>query len=159
MTERCVHEPQVRLAAVEDRWTDALLQHVSRCDDCAAAGAAAPFMTAFARTDARRRPLPDPAVIWLKARLLRGSVDADRAVRPLNVMQAVAYLVIAAGWAALLTWKWSDVERWILSVTPSNMVGELAGIHSSVPATVVLAIVVLSSLTVMVALHAILAEE
>ena len=65
MTERCIHEPQVSRAVIEDRWTDALRLHVSQCPDCEVAAAVAPFMTAFARTDVRRRPLPDPAMLWL----------------------------------------------------------------------------------------------
>ena len=98
-------------------------------------------------------------MIWLKAHLLRGTVAADRAARPLNVAQLVSYIVIAAGWVALLTWKWNDLEAWLLSATPAHLLGNLAGSGTSVPTTVVLAVVVLSSITVFLGLHTILAEE
>ena len=159
MRETCVQEPLVRHAAVEDRWTGALRQHVARCEDCAAAAAAAPFMTRFAKFDMRQRALPDPAVLWLKAQLLRGNAVVDRASRPLNIAQFVSYVVIAAGWAGLLTWKWSELQQWVLHFTPESMVGAAAGMPSSTSATIVVALLILSSLTVMVGLHAILAEE
>ena len=159
MTRHCVQEPQVRHAAIEDRWTTALREHASACQDCAAAAAIAPFMTRLARTEVRHRTLPDPGVIWLKARLIGGTAIAERAARPLNVAQIVTYLVLAAGWAGLLTWKWAEVQRWLLGFTPANMVSELAGVQPSFSASVVLTFVVLSSLTVLLGLHAILAEE
>ena len=159
MSDICVQEHLARRAAVEDRWTEALRQHVKECRDCAAAAAAAPFMTRFAKIDARQRALPDPAVLWLKAQLLRGTAVADRATRPLNIAQMAAYLAIAAGWAALLTWKWSDLQQWLLGFTPASLVGEAAGAHSSMSAAILVSVVILSSLTVMLGLHAILAEE
>ena len=159
MSENCIQEPLVRRASVEDRWTEALRQHVATCQDCAAAAAAAPFMTRLARIDARQRALPDPAVLWHKAQILRGSAVADRAARPLNIAQMVSYVVIAAGWAGLLTWKWNEMQQWVLRFTPSSMVTEAVGGHSSMSATILVAVLILSSLTVMLGLHAILAEE
>ena len=159
MTDQCVQEPLVRRAALEDRWTDALRQHVKTCPDCAAAANVSGFMSRLAGSIVRSRALPDPAVLWLKAHLLRGTAVADRVSRPLNVAQLISYVVIAAGWAALLTRKWTDLEAWLFSVTPANMLGNLAGSHASVPVSIVLAVVVLSSITVLLGLHAILAEE
>jgi len=158
MSEPCRHEPHILRAVVEDRWTDALREHVSRCADCAAAAAAAPFMKQLARVDERQQKLPDPAVVWLKAQLLRGGALAERAARPLTIVQITAYIVVAAGWAAVLTWKWADLQRIILSFTPTSIVQGIA--HSSaLSVTFLLMVVVLASMTVMLALHTILAED
>lgn len=154
----CNQEPLVRRAAVENRWTDALQEHVRTCSDCAAAAAAAPFMTRFARVDERRHALPDPSVVWLKAQLLRGNIAAERAARPLNFIQMVAYVVVAAGWAAVLTWKWADLQAWLLGFTPTQMVKGLSG-TSSLSVSFLMMVVVLASLTVMLGLHTILAED
>jgi len=81
MNELCRHETHVIRAVVEDQWTDALREHVAGCDNCAAAAAAAPFMKRLAQVDERQRKLPDPAVVWLKAQLLRGGALAERAAR------------------------------------------------------------------------------
>jgi hypothetical protein len=151
------HEVHVRRAAAQDQWTDALREHVKTCADCAAAAAATPFMKRLAAIDDRARALPDPAVLWLKAQIFRGTALAERATRPLNVAQIVAYLVVAAGWASVLTWKWADLQRWILGFTPAGMVQSVSANPLSL--TFMLAIVVLASMTVMLALHTILAED
>ncbi|HSP16936.1 MAG TPA: hypothetical protein VLV78_19475 [Thermoanaerobaculia bacterium] len=158
MSEPCRHEPQVRRAAAEDRWTDMLREHVKTCADCAAAAAAAPFMSRFARLDERQRKLPDPSVVWLKAQLLRGSAIADRAARPLSIVQMIAYTVVAVGWASVLTWKWADLQRWLLGFTPTHIVAGVAQ-YSPLSMAFLLTVVVLATMTVMLALHTILAED
>lgn len=158
MSERCRHEQHVIRAAAEDRWTEALRAHVPTCADCTAAAAAAPFMRTLSRIDERQRKLPDPAVLWLKAQLLRNLVMADRAMRPLNVVQVVAYVAVAAGWAAVLTWRWADLQRWIFGFTPTSMVQGIT--HASpLSITFMLTVVVLASMTLMLALHTIVAED
>jgi hypothetical protein len=158
MTNACPHEANVRQAAAGDRWTEALRAHAKECADCAAAAAVSAFMNVAASSTVRPS-LPDPAVIWLKANLMRGLAITDRASRPLNFVQLIAYLAVAAGWAALLTWKWADLHAWVVSVTPANLVGNLAGTEASFSVTIVAAVVILSSLTLGLGLHAILAEE
>lgn len=158
MSERCRHEPHVIRAASENSWTEALREHVPTCADCTAAAGAAPFMRRIARIDARERRLPDPAVLWLKAQLLRSTAIVDRVTRPLNIVQMFAYATVAAGWAALLTWKWTDIQRWLLTLSPAHIAGGVA-YSSPLSITFLLTIVVLASLTVMLGLHTILAED
>lgn len=159
MSETCRHETHVQRAAAENNWTESLRAHVATCEDCAAAAAVAPFMYRFARTNERQSRLPDASVVWLKAQLLRGTIMAERVSRPLNILQIVAYVLVAGGWAALVTWKWAELQSWMLSFTPKSVVGGLAGTQTVVSAPLMLAVVVLTSMTVMLALHTILAEE
>lgn len=159
MSERCEQETHVARAAAGGTLSESLRAHVAGCRDCAAAAAIAPFMTRFSRTNERQRRLPDASVIWLKAQLLRGSVMAERVSRPLNVLQIASYVLVAGGWAAVLTWKWSNLQQWLLSVTPESLVGGLVGTGSALSIPFLLTVVGLASLTVMVALHTILAEE
>jgi len=156
MIEPCRHEPHVRRATVENQWTDALREHVASCADCAAAAAAGTFMTRLSRFDERPRKLPDASVVWLKAQLFRGSVIADRAARPLNIVQMLAYTVVAGGWAAVLTWKWNDLQHWLLGFTPTQMVQRMS---SPLSATFLLTVVILATMTVILGLHTILAED
>lgn len=159
MSEPCRYEPQVRTAAARNAWTDALRAHVASCADCSAAVAVTPFMSRFARVDEREHLLPDASVLWLKAQLLGRTAAAERAVRPLNIAQIVAYLTVAAGWAALLTWKWSDLQQWFLSFTPAQMAATASGATGPLSVSFLLSVVVLASTTVMLALHTILTEE
>jgi hypothetical protein len=157
----CPMERDVVRAAAHDAWPAALRMHVESCEDCATAAAVAPWMQNFADDDVREHPLPDPSVLWLKAQLLKSSAAVDRASRPIATLQAGAYLLVAAGWAALLTLKWDAIQSWIHTFTPATMVARATGATASgsIPVSVILTVIALASMTVMVALHTILAEE
>ena len=155
----CRLERDVMLAAIDDRWTDALRRHVSECADCAAAATVSPWMQTFSRVDEREHILPDPAVVWIKAQILRGSAAIDRVSRPLAIYQLIAYALVAAGWAAMLTWKWNALTAWFESLTPSGFVATAAASTSDASLPFFLLVVVLSSMTVVLAFHTILAEE
>lgn len=158
MTGGCRLEPDVLRAAEENRWTDAQRRHVAECEECAAAASVAGWMSDFARVDERRHPLPDPAVLWLKAQVLRGSTAVERASRPMTFAQTAAYFVVATGWATLLTWKWSAVVNWLESLRPSHF--SITGAEAAtLSGTFLLAVLLLSSMTIVLALHSILAEE
>ncbi|MBV8516677.1 MAG: hypothetical protein JO197_04665 [Acidobacteria bacterium] len=158
MSERCRYEREVLRAAAADRWTDALREHLSGCDDCVAAMSVAPWMERFARISDREHILPDPQLVWLKAQLIRTPADVARVSRPLNAVQMLAYLLVAAGWAGLLMAKWEAVERWIRGFTPAGML-ETAARAQTLSLSVLALVFVLASATLMLGVHAILAEE
>jgi hypothetical protein len=153
----CRREPDVR----KGNWSDELRAHAQTCPDCAAAAAISPWMTSFAAMPDREHILPDPSVVWLKAQLLRDIATADRATRPMTSLQTGAYLVIAACWAAVLTWKWEVIVIWLHRLSPGQFIigASTDATASSMSMTFLMALVVLASLTIMVALHTILAEE
>ena len=158
MSEGCRFEAAVLRAAEDDRWTDELRRHLGECDECVATASVAPWMSRFARISDREHILPDPQIVWLKAQLLQGTADVARVSRPLNVLQLVAYLVVAGGWAALLTWRWDAVQAWMKGLTPTGMVQNMAT-GQSLSMSFFGLLVVLATMTVMLALHTILAEE
>ena len=160
MNDHCRYENDVIRAAREGGWTDALKVHLASCEECRAAASVSAFMATIAEEDARVRPLPSPSVVWLKAQILRDSLAADRVARPFTVFQWIAYFAVASGWAALMTWKWSAVNAWLLSFTPAHVIERASGLGGpSIPGTFYAGIVVLASLTMFLALHTIMAEE
>ena len=158
MSEACRFESAVMQAAREDRWTESLRAHLAECDDCVAAVSVAPWMTQFARIGDREHMLPDPSVLWLKAKLLQGTVEANRAARPMDIVQMIAYVVVAGGWASVLLWRWNAIETWMRSFTPRGMVQTVAG-AGTLSMSFFALVFLLASMTVMLALHTILAEE
>jgi hypothetical protein len=158
MNEGCRFESDILRAAGEDRWTESLRHHLTECDECVEAAAAAPWMTRFAKIGDREHILPDPQIVWLKARLLQGTAEIARAARPMNLVQLVSYLVVAGGWAALLTWKWAVVEKWLTGFTPTGIVQNVAR-GESLSMSFLAFMLILATMTVSVALHTILAEE
>ena len=161
MNTGCRLEPDAVRAASSGEWTVSLRAHVDNCADCAAAAEVGPWMQEFARLDDREHILPDPAVLWLKAKLMQSNETMQRASLPMTRLQIAAYLAVAACWASLLTWKWSAVQAWVTSLTPSHMVMASASAQATASLSVSFfaLVVVLSSATVFVAMHTILAEE
>jgi hypothetical protein len=162
MSAGCQREGEILVAAGRGPWSEETRQHLLECEECAAAAAVASWMSDAARNDVRQHKLPDPAVVWLKAQLLRQQSVAQRAGLPLNIVQIAAYLTVAGGWAALLTWKWRVLQLWVLSLSPRHVIldvsaGDAGSLSLSLP--LLFTVVVLASLTVMVALHTIVAEE
>lgn len=158
MTSSCRWEAEVLRAAREDEWPENLRRHLAECDECVATAAVAPWMTSFARISDRQHRLPDPAIVWLKAKMLQSSAEATRATRPMTVVQIISYVVVAAGWAAVLTWKWEALQSWLRSFTPTGVITASANAQALSP-SIFATVLVLVSMTVMLALHTIMAEE
>lgn len=160
MNAGCPHEPHVIRAAATNAWSESLRAHAAGCPDCAAAASAAPWMQELSIVDERPRTLPDPAVLWLKAKLLSASADVERVSRPITRLQMAAYAVVAACWAALLTWKWAALQAWAHTFTPHGVIlGASRAETAAMSGTLMLVLVVLASATAAVAMHTILAEE
>jgi hypothetical protein len=161
MRTDCPFEPNVIDAVANDAWTASLRAHVASCENCAAAAEVAPWMNSFSGINEREHILPDPAVLWLKARLLQSNAAVERASLPITRLQIAAYLIIAACWAALLTWKSAALQLWINHLSPGHMILNAGGANTtaSLSVTVLFAVIALASATVGVAMHTILAEE
>jgi hypothetical protein len=155
----CRYERDVLRAARQDRWSDELRAHLLECDDCVAAASVAPWMTRFAKISDREHRLPDPQLVCLKARLLHANADAARVARPITLVQMAAYLVVAGGWVALLTWKWDAVAAWMRGFTPTGLVQNVTSGQQSLSLWFFAVVFVLASTTAMLALHTIMAEE
>ena len=119
------------------------------------------WMQRFARISDGPAKLPDPSVMWIRARLLQSEAAAERAARPITNTQIGAYLVVAAGWAALLMWKWTSLAAWFRAFTPTHIILGAAGAEASTSLSLTFfgLLIVLASVTVMLAFHTILAEE
>jgi hypothetical protein len=121
----------------------------------------AAWMQQFAAIDDRERKLPDASTLWVKAKLMQSTVAMERASRPLTRVQMASYLVVASGWAALVTWKWSALVAWFNSFTPAHIILGAAGAKTAttLSLTFLMTLIALASVTVMLAFHTILAEE
>jgi len=143
---------------IAGRWTDSLRAHIAQCADCEAAMLVAPHIAELAAVDMREHPLPDPQVVWLKAQLLRNTRAAERISRPLKIFQAISYVVVAAAWTAVLAWKWPAIQALLHSFSPERFVQNAAQ-AASLSMTFFVMVFVLSSITIGLALHTILAED
>lgn len=161
MSTACPREADVLHAASTANWSQATRDHLMHCADCSAAAETASWMAEFASLDDRTHALPDPGVLWLKAKLLHSSAAAQRAALPITRLGVAAYLIVAAGWAALLSWKWNALRAVINGFAPRHLILGASGAEAtaSLSATVFALVILLSCGTVGLAMHTILAEE
>jgi hypothetical protein len=113
------------------------------------------WMRQFAAIDDREHALPDPSIIWLKAKVLQSAKEVARASRAVTPVEIISQASVASLWAALLTWKWDAISSWFVSFSSRDVL--FAAPSVNLPFVMTLA--VLTGITVMVAMHSILVEE
>jgi hypothetical protein len=159
MSDRCRFETDVIRAANANGWSPELREHVAQCEECAAAADTGPWMRRFATQHDREHVLPSASVVWLKSQLLQGEAAAERATRPLTVSQISAYLVVAGGWAAIMNWKWTALQTWFAQLAPSRLIAHSSHAGPSLSLSFMVMVFALASITIVLAVHTILAEE
>lgn len=143
MTEPCPRGDSMVRATRTGGWTDELAAHVAECRSCRESDRLVRWLMELARkVDADSAPLPDPHLIWLKARIPGGLRDLERALLPIRVASAV----LAAGLGAVLghlgTRGWSSMGEWLAG--GGTLIRELPGLPVTVlPAILWIAIAVL----------------
>jgi anti-sigma factor RsiW len=100
-----------------------LASHLSSCPSCREAFDVARYMTRVAaETDAiaATRPLPEPAQLWWKARLLQRWNAETRATAPLDWMQRIEVVGGIVAVIVLLLIFWSDMRGGVASASLAN---------------------------------------
>jgi hypothetical protein len=109
----CDHERAVLRAVATGAWSDQLRQHLGGCPACSDAALVASVLAREAEELDPGPPLPDPSVIWLRARLEQRRHTARRATRIIDVFQVVAATAGVAATAALAPWLWPRLRDWL----------------------------------------------
>jgi hypothetical protein len=103
----CVHEDAVAVAAKSGEWTPELQAHRDGCMICAELTLVVAAMTADAEDLLNlSKPLPDPGVIWLRARLAEREDNFRRATRPIVWAQRATIAVVVAVGLAFAPGLW-----------------------------------------------------
>ena len=161
----CPHEQAVSHAARTGQWSGPLTAHVEQCADCRQATQAVSWMKRLAETSRRERPLPDPDLLWLKAKLFGEQAAADRATRPLVLTEGLAQGAVAVFAALWLAWNWPKIQTHLtgLWTRPAEIswLSETMIEASAQPLHLALASVAVAAvcLVVVFALHPILTGE
>lgn len=120
----CPGAESVSEAARAGRSSEELAAHLAEGDSCRESGTAIQWMIELAQTvDAGTGPLPDPGLIWLKARILERSRRSDRALLPIRIATAVAAVgsgaIVARLPGAILAGlpmeAWRSLQEWLPS--------------------------------------------
>ncbi len=100
-SKECPQEARVLRAARTGQWDDALEAHAAACPACGEAALVSGSLRTFALETENRNRLPDPYLVWLKAKLTERQVASQRASKPWDMAEALGQCVVAvalAGW-------------------------------------------------------------
>ena len=110
----CPQEAAVLRAARTDQWEESLTAHVAECAICREIVVTSRWMHTLAQRSEENFVLPDANLLWWRAHLSQKQAEAERAQKPLEVIEvvseaAIALAAIALALAGWLTWNWSEV--------------------------------------------------
>ena len=112
--DSCARAESVVQAARTGRWSDEIAAHVAKCVSCRQSSRVVRWMIELAETvDSGAGPLPDPELIWLKARILRRSQGPRRALLPIRIASVLSVLGLGAVLASLPREGWSTIPEWL----------------------------------------------
>ena len=120
----CTHGESVVQAARTGRWGDELTTHVAKCDACRESARVARWMFELAEAvDPGPGSLPDPHLVWLKARIQRRSEDQRRALLPIRIASVLSAIGMGGILASLPREVWRSAQAWLTS--GNTLVSEL----------------------------------
>ena len=124
--QNCSHEEAVAAAARSGDWSAELGAHRDSCLTCAELTLVVAALAADAEElNAIEAPLPDPAPIWLRARLASRERDYQRATRAIVWVQRAAVAVALGIGIAIVPGLWSFlggvVSNFDLSFSAPNL--------------------------------------
>jgi predicted anti-sigma-YlaC factor YlaD len=135
----CTHEPDILAVAADGRQVSAELEaHLQSCPSCREQVEAIAFVRGLADTSDAPHPLPDPAVIWWKAQLLRRWQAERVASAPIERMR---WVELAAGLSSLtvfLVWQWQGLANLVVRAIPTGLAAAAAAPQSGNPLVLVL---------------------
>ena len=122
--DTCTHGESVVQAARTGRWGDELATHVAKCDACRESARVARWMFELAEAaDPGPDSLPDPHLVWLKARIQRRSEDQRRALLPIRIASVLSAIGMGAVLALLPREVWRSAQAWLAN--GNTLVSEL----------------------------------
>jgi hypothetical protein len=146
-TRPCPYEEQVTAAAQSGEWTAELEAHRDGCLACAELTLVVSALT----TDAEKlafldTPLPDPAPIWMRARLATREQDLRRATRAIAWVQRAAVAVALAVGLFFAPGLWDLVRGFVSNLDLIAPVAKLPRAAGSPLLVIVMSLAVLAVL-------------
>jgi len=160
----CEREPEmVEAAAHGGERGGGAAAHLASCASCRDAVAAVAWMREMAGAPhGAPQPLPDPAVIWWKAQLLRRWESERRAVAP---MERMHWIEITAGVVSLgvfLVWQWSGLVNLLARLNPVKLAAQSAASSTAADSSMLVfavGVTVALGATIFASLHRMLTHD
>ncbi|MCY3707143.1 MAG: hypothetical protein OXH08_16845 [Gammaproteobacteria bacterium] len=116
IADPCPREEAVLHAARAGGWSDELAAHVARCDSCREASTAIRWMIELGQAvGSTQASLPDPYLVWLKARIRTRSEESWRTLLPVLVACGASAIGLGVIVARLPGHAWRSLQAWLAS--------------------------------------------
>lgn len=109
----CTQEEAIAQAAHSGDWSEPLRSHAARCPICSEVALVSSFLQIEAESARVEAVLPDPGRIWWKAQLAARREAAERAVRPIALMEKLAVACGALFLGIAIFWQWTRISGWL----------------------------------------------
>lgn len=106
----CDTESQILQLSRSGQLTEAAQKHLATCSSCAAAVQADRFLTADAARIPSLERLPDPTVVWWRARQRARFRQVERATSPIQFAERLALILGAVGLVMGLSLTWPIIR-------------------------------------------------
>ncbi|MGK2856405.1 MAG: hypothetical protein ACSLFQ_04285 [Thermoanaerobaculia bacterium] len=156
-TRTCELEHETAAAARDGAPGEAIREHARACSICAETLAVTSALRELSHADAVVRPVADARVLWLKAQLaprLPSPIESERAARG----SAVVWVAVAACWAVLISWRWSELHGLLERLSPGKLMVS-GGDLGAVPVVSLAVVAVMTAVTLAIMLHQVFVEE
>ena len=99
--ETCAYETAVAAARRSGNWNEELEEHYRDCPSCREAGQVSEWVSSLA-IPLNKTPLPDPDLLWIRARISAREKAANRLLWTSTFRQTVQHGFVSAGAAWLV---------------------------------------------------------
>jgi predicted anti-sigma-YlaC factor YlaD len=139
LRHECTQLPDILGATAEGReLPSSLAAHLASCPSCREQVNAIAFVRGLADTPDAPHALPDPAVIWWKAQLLRRWQAERAASAPIERMHWVELAAGLASLAVFLAWQWRGLAALVARAVSAGASAAFAAPQSASPLALVL---------------------
>ncbi|MDX2437340.1 MAG: hypothetical protein QNL88_09845 [Acidobacteriota bacterium] len=146
-THSCAHEDAVTAAARSGEWTPELQAHRDGCMTCAELTLVVAAMAADAgELMDLTSPIPDPGVIWFRARLAERENNFRRATRAIVWVQRATMAAVVAIGLAFAPGLWTWIKGFVAGFDFGSAAGSLPRAAGSPTLVVVMSLLVLGGL-------------
>ena len=114
----CPLEASVSRAAKTGQWDDAIEEHAATCPTCGEVALISQSLQTIALETEDHKPLPDPYLVWLKAKLTERQAASLRASKPWDWAEALGQGVVAAVLAGWLLGQWPSIQQRLTESMP-----------------------------------------
>jgi hypothetical protein len=118
----CTFEEAVVSAMHSGTLSPELHEHAVSCPVCSDAVLVAEYLQDQAALIATSdRPLPDPGLIWWRARIEARKEAGKRATRAITIMQSVSLGIGSVITLGAAYWAWPVLSRWLGALIPRSL--------------------------------------